>query len=300
MLSRITDWIRGVLTSLVVLANLIFWCTPFYVLALIKLLPVPPLQTLCFRGLEVLAGMWIDGNGVIARLQGVRYDVRGTDGLEHDQWYLIGTNHVSWVDVVALQYAFNHKIPFLRFFIKRQLIWVPLLGLAWWALELPFMRRHSKAQIEANPELRMEDIETTRRACAPFRARPTSIINFLEGTRFTAAKHKAQSSPYRHLLRPKTGGLAYAIDAIGEKMNTYLDVTVVYPTHASSIWDLMCGRIQTVIIDVQRRTVPDDLMHGDYGADAAYRARFKQWVETIWQEKDERIEQLKKEFASDQ
>jgi 1-acyl-sn-glycerol-3-phosphate acyltransferase len=299
MLSWIPDWLRGTVASILAIVNLVFWCIPFYLLAIVKLLPIAPLRRACFRGLETLAGLWIDGNGAIARSQGVRYDVRGADDLAYDHWYLIGTNHVSWVDVVALQYAFNHKIPFLRFFLKRQLIWIPLLGLAWWALELPFMRRHSPAQIEANPQLRMADIETTRRACAPFRARPTAIINFLEGTRFTPAKHAAQSSPYRHLLRPKVGGIAYAIDAIGEVMNTYLDVTLVYPPNASTFWDLMCGRVHKVIIHVEKRTVPDELMRGDYGADARYRARFKDWIEDIWQEKDRRIEQLSKEFVSE-
>ena len=290
--------IRGVLTTLLIVINLIFWCTPFYVLALVKLLPIPSLQRASFRGLEVLATGWVDGNKFIASLQNMQVEARGTEQLKMHQWYLIGTNHVSWVDVFALQHALNHKIPFLRFFLKRQLIYVPLLGLAWWALELPFMKRHTRAQIEANPKLRQEDIDTTRRACAPFRERPTAIINFLEGTRFAPEKHAAQESPYRHLLRPKVGGLAYAIDAIGEKMNTYLDVTLVYPPNCSSIWDLVCGRIRRMIVHVEQRSVPDHLMRGDYGADADYRARMKEWIEGIWRDKDALIEELQQELLA--
>lgn len=289
--------VRGVITSVISVLNLVVWCVPFYALALIKLLPIAPLRQWCFRGLEFLAARWIDGNSALAAANGTRFDVRGTENLVFDDWYLIGTNHVSWVDVFALQKAFNHKIPFLRFFLKRQLIYVPLLGLAWWALELPFMTRHSRKQIEQNPALRQTDIDATRRACEPFRERPTSIINFLEGTRFAPHKHAQQDSPYQHLLRPKVGGIAYAIEAIGQKMNTFLDVTLVYSTTDTSLWDLMTGRLQRIIVHVEKHVIPDDLMTGDYSGDADYRARFKSWVEVLWRDKDARIETLRQEIA---
>ncbi len=288
--------VRGTVTSLLTILNLVFWIIPFYVLALLKLLPVASVRLLCFRGLEAIAALWIDGNSALARSNGVTFDVRGTKDLTFDDWYLVGTNHVSWVDVVALQNAFNRKIPFLRFFVKQQLIWVPLLGLAWWAMELPFMRRHTRAQIEADPSLRIADVEATRRACEPFRHRPTAITNFLEGTRFTPAKKAAQPSVYEHLLNPKVGGIAYAVEAIGEKMTTFLDVTLVYPPGRETLWDLMTGRLRRVIIDVQRRTVPDEFLHGDYSGDAEFRAHFKAWVENIWREKDRRIGQLRLEL----
>lgn len=297
MLRYLPAPVRGTMASVLTVLNLVFWIIPFYVLAIIKLLPIPPLRQLCFRGLEGIAALWIDGNSALARSNGIEFDVRGTDDLVYADWYLVGTNHVSWVDVVALQRAFNHKIPFLRFFVKQQLIWVPLLGLAWWAMELPFMRRHSRAQIQANPQLRIDDVAATKRACEPFRHRPTAITNFLEGTRFTPAKHAAQGSPFTHLLKPKVGGIAYALEAIGEKMNTFLDVTLVYPHGRETLWDLMTGRLRRVIIDVQRRTVPADLLNGDYGGDAEYRARFKLWVEGIWQEKDRRIGELRRELS---
>lgn len=297
MLRYLPRPVRGTVSATLVILNLVFWVIPFYVLAILKLLPIPPLQRLCFHGLEAIAALWIDGNNALARLNNVHFDVRGTDELVYHDWYLIGTNHVSWVDVVALQRAFNHKIPFLRFFLKRQLIFVPLLGLAWWAMELPFMRRHSRAQIEANPELRLADVEATKRACRPFRDRPTAIINFLEGTRFTRDKQAAQDSPFAHLLRPKVGGIAYALEAIGEKMNTFLDVTLVYPPGNETFWDLMTGRLRRVIVDVQTRTVPAELMDGDYGGDAEFRARFKAWIEGVWREKDRRISALRDELA---
>jgi hypothetical protein len=41
-------------------------------------------------------------------------------------------------------------------------------------------------------------------------------MNFVEGTRFTNDKHKQQSSPYNHLLRPKSGGIAFVLAAMGD------------------------------------------------------------------------------------
>jgi 1-acyl-sn-glycerol-3-phosphate acyltransferase len=296
MLSALPETLRGVLSVTLVVANLVFWIIPFYCLTLLKLLPVPALRGLCFRGLEAIAALWIDGNNAIARLHDITFDVRGTETLEFDRWYLIASNHQSWVDVFALQHAFNRKIPFLRFFLKRELIWIPLLGLAWWALELPFMKRHTREELEADPTLRQRDLETTRRSCEPFRRRPTAIINFLEGTRFTPAKHAAQASPYRHLLRPKIGGIAFALAAIGDVMDTFLDVTLVYSKEGATFWDLMCGRIRRVIVDVQCFAIPAHLRDGDYTGDPHYRAQFKAWVETRWAAKDARIGQLQSEL----
>jgi hypothetical protein len=50
-------------------------------------------------------------------------------------------------------------------------------------------------------------------------------MNFVEGTRFTPAKHAAQQSPYKHLLKPKAGGLALALHVLGDRFDSLLDVT---------------------------------------------------------------------------
>ena len=137
-----------------------------------------------------------------------RWDVQGTESLEPSQWYLVLSNHQSWTDIVVLQRIFHRKIPFLKFFIKKELFWLPLLGQAWWALDFPFIKRYSKAKLQRKPHLRGKDLEITRRACKRFQQLPISIMNFVEGTRFTIQKHRQQQSPYTHLLRPKAGGIA--------------------------------------------------------------------------------------------
>jgi 1-acyl-sn-glycerol-3-phosphate acyltransferase len=203
------------------------------------------------------------------------------------------SNHQSWVDIPVLQYAFNRRIPFLRFFLKRELIWVPLLGIAWWALDFPFMQRYSRAQLARRPELAGSDVQATRRACEKFRAVPVSVMNFVEGTRFTPAKHAQQPSPYTHLLRPKAGGVAFVLDAMGDALDAILDVSIVYPQGRPTLIDLLCDRVRDVRVHVLAREIPSEAVGADYESDAEFRARFQAWINRLWTEKDARIADLR-------
>lgn len=224
-----------------------------------------------------------------------RWSIEGISQLRSQQNYLVLCNHQSWVDIPVLQKVFNRRIPFLRFFLKSQLIWVPLLGQAWWALDFPFMRRYSSKTLAEHPERRGKDLEATRRACAKFRQLPVSVMNFVEGTRFTAAKHAAQSSPYRNLLRPRAGGVAFALDAMGDALQAILDVTVVYPDGRPGFGDLLAGRVHDIRVHVRELPITAAL-RGDYQSDAQFRERFQRWMNALWEAKDERITRLQKQL----
>ncbi|NNF67052.1 MAG: acyltransferase [Gammaproteobacteria bacterium] len=286
--------ISGVLGFTLFALNLAFWCIPFYIVGLLKLfIPLKSWRKTCVRWLEALGELWIDGNSLIEKLlHGMEWDIEGMEGLRRRDWYLISSNHQNWVDVFVLQCAFNRRIPFLKFFLKKQLIWVPLFGFAWWALDLPFMERHSREKIAKHPELKGKDLETTRRACQHFSEVPTSLINFLEGTRFTPEKHAAQNSPYNYLLKPKAGGLAFALAAMGETMHKLLDVTIVYPRRDVTFWHLLSGQLEKVIIQVNEQEIPTEFFHGDYLNDEAFRTRFQSWVTELWQQKDQQLTRL--------
>jgi 1-acyl-sn-glycerol-3-phosphate acyltransferase len=200
------------------------------------------------------------------------------------------SNHQSWVDIPVLQKVLNRRIPFQRFFLKDSLKWVPVLGLAWWALDFPFMKRASKSQIQKRPELARRDLETARRACAKFREIPVSVMNFVEGTRANAKK--LAESGYRHLLKPKSGGVAQVMNSMGELLDGIVDVTIVYPQGRPSIVDLFAGKVREIRVDLRLRPVPRELLGGDYENDRAYRARFQQWLNGLWAEKDARIDAL--------
>ena len=280
----------GVMFTLVVL-NTILCCTPLFMLALLKLaVPLASWRRLASRWLTAIAEAWIAANTAILRAtQDIRWETRGIEGLHRREWYLLIANHRSWVDILALQATFNRRIPFLKFFLKQQLIWVPVMGLAWWALDMPFMKRYSAVTLKRHPELRGRDLAVTRRACERFAAIPTSVINFIEGTRFTPAKRAASRSPYRHLLVPRPGGVAFVLGAMGGILHALLDVTLAYPEGAGGFWDLCCGRVRHVVVEVRTRPIDPWLEVGDYADDAAFRARVRAWLEVLWREKDARL-----------
>ena len=291
--------LRGALTLSLIVLNTLFWGTPLLALAAIKLLmPFATAREVLSRALIALAENWISVNSRVLSAGGaLMIDRRGDLQLRRREWYLMVSNHRSWVDILVLQAAFNRRVPFLKFFIKDQLKWVPVLGLAWWALDMPFMRRHSREYLEKHPEARGRDLEATRRACEKFRRIPTTVINFVEGTRFTVAKRDAAGAPYRHLLPPRAGGIAFVLGAMGDMLHATLDVTLAYGAHTPSLWDLCCGRLKRVIVHVRQRAIEPWMAGGDYGEDAAFREGFQQGLAAMWAEKDRLLDGLQAELG---
>jgi 1-acyl-sn-glycerol-3-phosphate acyltransferase len=294
MLHFLPALLVGLIASLLMVLNVLFWVPVLLFFALLKLLiPLKKMRLWVDPILLRIAEAWISGNsGWMHLTQRTHWDVLGLDGLNARSWYLVNCNHQSWVDILVLQHLLNRRIPLLKFFLKQQLIWVPVMGLAWWALEFPFMRRHSEAFLKKHPEMRGKDQATTRQACEKFALIPTSVMNFLEGTRFTPAKQQRQQSPYLHLLKPKVGGMALALNAMGDKFQAILDVTIVYPDGAPSFLQFLCGNVHHVIVRVRSLPVPQHLLQGDYASDPAVRVAYQQWGQQLWQQKDAQISEL--------
>ncbi len=271
------------------------------VFALLKFaVPVRSFRNLMTRWIMVVGEAWIACNAWIFSLpNSTEWEFRGLEGLSRDRWYLVIANHQTWVDIVAMQTMLNRRVPFLKFFIKQELIWFPFLGLAWWAMDMPFMKRYTKSYLARHPEKKGKDLEATRKACEKFRDTPTSVINFIEGTRFTEEKRVKRGSTYDNLLPPRAGGVALALTSMGEMFDAVLDVTIVYPTGAANFWGMMCGEFDQVIIDVVSRPVDESLYNGDYQNDREFRRNFHQWLTRIWEEKDQKITAIR-ESACDQ
>lgn len=265
--------------------------------AVVKLVvPIDAVRRRVDEVLHAVARLWIAGNGFwIALAQNVTWRVSGVEALRRDEWYFVESNHQSWVDIFVLQKVLSPRIPMLKFFLKRQLMFVPLIGLAWWALDFPFMRRYSSEYLAAHPEKRSADLERIRRSCEKFSLIPTAVMNFLEGTRFTIAKHDADQSPYRHLLAPKAGGLALALDAMGARFHSLLDVTLFYPGGIPSFADLLGGRVREVVVIVRELPIPPDLLGRDYATDPEHRVRVQAFVQELWSEKDRLLDNLASE-----
>ncbi|HSD18099.1 MAG TPA: acyltransferase [Thermomonas sp.] len=280
--------LRLALIFLIIAGNTLLHVPPLLVVGVVKaLLPFEPVRLASNPLLTGLAESWIGVNNWMWRtFTRTRVELREDAALRMDGHYLVLANHQSWVDILVLQKVFNRRIPFMRFFLKRQLFWVPLLGLAWWALDYPFMGRYTRKQIANNPDLARRDIDATRRACEKFRAIPVSIMNFVEGTRFTPAKHGSQGSPYERLLKPKSGGVAFVLDAMGAGLHSIIDVTIAYPAGTPSLLDLLADRIPEVRVEVRERDIPAGILSGDYQNDRGFRVQFQQWMNGMWQDKD--------------
>ena len=293
MLTFLPPLARGVIAACLLVLNTLLWCGLLFVFALVKRLTPSGVRASLDHVLNAIATRWIAGNSAWMRLtQRTRWDVSGVDDLVLDGWYLVNCNHQSWVDILVLQHVLNRRIPLLKFFLKRQLLYVPVMGLAWWALDFPFMRRHSQAYLKEHPERRREDLEEARRACEKFALVPTSVMNFSEGTRFTRAKHADQRSPYRHLLKPKAGALGLAISVLGARFRSLVDVTIVYPDGTPTFWEFMCGQMPRVIVRVERRSLPEVLLAGDYEENSRFRKALQRWLQELWREKDAQIDAL--------
>ncbi|MGB5745425.1 MAG: acyltransferase [Desulfobacterales bacterium] len=286
--------VRGSLSLSLYFLNTVFWCIPLFMLAIVKAaVPLESWRRRCSRILNAIAENWIWVNNLNQRLVvgNTRWDVQGVETLQRSEWYLVLANHQSWVDILVLQRIFHRKIPFLKFFIKKELIWFPFLGQAWWALDFPFVKRYTKSYLKKKPHLKGKDIEITRKACKKFKKIPISIMNFVEGTRFTNEKHRRQQSPYAHLLRPKAGGIAFVLGSMGKQIHKVLDVTIVYPDGVSSFWAFLCGKIQKIKVRVRSLPVSPELL-GDYVNDGPFRVGLQRWLNNSWAEKNRHIEEM--------
>ena len=252
---------------------------------------LPPLENFLARRLELSYIAWARRNGAIINLtNNVEWKIEVDGELSKEHWYLMMSNHISWIDILAISYFTAGKVPMPRFFIKQELLYVPFLGLGAWSLDMPFMRRYSQAYLKKNPHLKGKDLETTRRSCEKFRHRPTSVLNFVEGTRYTDQKQQQTKSPYRHLLRPKAGGIAYTLGAMGELFNNILNITIIYPDNPGhKALDVLQGKMKRIVIKVEVQDL-DEKVLGDYFNDSQFKRGFQQWLTQSWQRKDEQLD----------
>jgi 1-acyl-sn-glycerol-3-phosphate acyltransferase len=292
MLSKfLPRFLVGSISFLLHVINTLFWVMPIFVLAFLKvILPIASLRMILDRLLNASASNWISFNAVILKItKPIEWQIDLPEEISTHDWYLVMANHQSWVDILVLQNTFNRKIPFLKFFLKQQLIWVPVLGMAWWALDFPFMKRYSKSYIKKNPHKKGQDFETTQKACEKFKSIPISIMNFSEGTRFTELKRDSQKSPFKNLLKPKAGGIGYVLTLMGNEITKILDVTIDYPNHHSpSFWDLMTGKLDKIIITAKLTAIPLDV-RGSYIESSQQRKKVQQWVNQLWHAKDQQL-----------
>ena len=288
------DIFKGVIAFLAVVLNTLFWCIFLLSIAVFKLIiPIEGWKRLCTKLIINIGECWIYCNGLwIKLLHRPAWTIDGFESLDQSDWYLSVANHQSWADIFVLQGITNRKIPMLKFFMKHVLIWVPVIGLAWWALDMPFLKRYTKEQLEKNPKLRGKDIRAMEKSFERFSRYPVSIFSFAEGTRFTEDKKESQNSKYNYLLNPKSGGIGLTLTTM-PYIKLMLDFTIFYHSDVRTFWDFLCGRMSKVTIKVREVEIPSNLLGKNYEEDIRFRDELKTWMENLWREKDKYIEELK-------
>ncbi|AVI63403.1 acyltransferase [Halomonas sp. GFAJ-1] len=280
--------VKGVVSVLLLIVSTLFWGVPLILLTLAKVItPGRHRKQWLLNKLCAVAQNWIGLNlWWMRRWLKPNLTINTPETLSTDQWWLVVSNHRSWTDIFILFMALHRRIPLPRFFLKHQLIWIPIVGLAFWALEFPFMRRFSREQIAKDPKLATIDREATERICQQARNAPITILNFVEGTRFTVAKRDAQNSPFRHLLRPKAGGIAQVISLLGDQLDGILDVTISYQNPSPTFWGFLCGKEAPITLEARQLAVPHWMLDANYHQEPQHKERFHAWINSLWQEKD--------------
>ncbi|MGD9700440.1 acyltransferase [Acinetobacter sp.] len=290
---------RGLTVGSVITGSTFFHGPPVLALGLTKL--IKKSRKVDETNIQI-TNSWLSVNNWLIDhvLPNLKWDITIEKGLELSMQgrYLMTCNHQSWVDTTVNQYFGLTRMPLTRFFTKWELIFIPFVGQAFKILGFPMMKRHSKEQIAKNPELKTRDMEESRKACEQLLSQPFTLLNYLEGTRFTPEKHAQQQSPYKHLLKPKAGGLALALNILGDKIDALVDMTIVYPDGVPGYGDFWLGEVNRIAVNLRKIEIPDWVLGGNYEDDAEYRERFQQWVHALWTEKDQLIERMQQELAA--
>jgi 1-acyl-sn-glycerol-3-phosphate acyltransferase len=286
-------WLRVAWVYVVKAVALVFWCTLILLATPFKLL-LPWFRPTISRWIINFASGWVASNVRIynAFIGAKHWKVSLPDNLDPQKSYLLLPNHQSWADILMLFVVFHRKIPFLRFFLKDTLIFVPLIGAVCWAMDFPFMKRYSPETLAKKPHLKGKDLETTKKACEQFQKVPVSVVNFVEGTRCTPEKRASKQSPYQHLLRPKAAGLSFMLNAMGEQFAGILAVDIAYqPTQHHVVWSFLGGEQRHASLVARTIDFPPELLHGSYSDDEAFRTAFQDWLNQHWAAKDQRLAQ---------
>ncbi len=287
MLTKVRYWLQGAIVILLVTISTVVLTTVIFLLSVFKLMaPAGRARNAMTHWLSSLGELWVSINKAAVCLYPIEWDIHMPEGISHKGRYLVFCNHQSGVDILALQHVLNRRAPFGRYLLKHQLIWVPVLGVAWWALDMAFLRRYSRQELLKNPSLRGKDLENAARACEKLKHIPVSMMTFPEGTRFSRAKRDAQNSPYQHLLRPRYGGVGQVLYSFDDALDYLIDVTIIYPDGTPSVWQYVSGQVKKITVHIQLRPIDEQLRGVDFREDSEAKGRLKSWLNGIWEEKE--------------
>ncbi len=294
MLAWLPSPILLILNLILIPLNTIIIATPMQLLGLLRLiLPVKPVIWVIDKCNYWLYRAWsFDTAVILAVTNNIKWHITGDAIPVVKNSCMVISNHLSWADILMICLIYRGKIPITKFFMKHSLIYIPFVGLACYAIGMPFLRRYPKEKLLKDPALREKDIKTTKAACKRLALSPAALINFVEGTRYTPEKAKIARSPYQNLMPPKAASLGVALGEIGRDIDCIFNTTLCYPRNRfpnKPFIDLLNGRLKDVYCNIEIiKTGPG--LEGDYLNDKVYKHDFTMRVRDLWQKKDAVIE----------
>ena len=296
-LKHIYSSLVGIMAFTLYTMNTLLSCAALCVISIVRIIPLQSCQNSWHRWVASLVPIWVSINTLIQNITipKTQWIVESSSApleqiLHPDHWYLLISNHQSWVDILVLQRVLHGHIPFPKFFFKRELLWtLPFASWVCWLLNFPLVYRHSREQMIKRPELKTRNLEITRNACEAYKQFPTTIANFVEGSRFSQSKHDLQASPYHYLLKPHTGGIALSLAILNQHLDKVLNITICYNSKKISFWNFLCGDISSIKVYIEPLPITSDLI-GDYQQDREFRVHIQQWLNQLWLRKDQLIQ----------
>ncbi|WP_153067243.1 acyltransferase, partial [Steroidobacter cummioxidans] len=201
------SWLRIAFGALLLTTNTLIHVPPLLLVAVIKAIaPLRPVRRACDWLLMAIAASWISTNTtMIRRFTSTRFVFDIDARLRPDGHYLVMANHQTWVDIPMLAGgAEPARAAVCAFFsLEKSQAVLGCRCSAWRGGPLDFPLHEAllaAAAGEAGRELAGRELfAATRRAFAQKFSCTSrlSVMNFVEGTRFTRAKHEPVS--YTHL-----------------------------------------------------------------------------------------------------
>ena len=270
-LSFIGKQLFSLTSSLVVILNLGFWMFPLIGIAVIRSLiggfepfynACTRLIELCYKTAAAINSAWM------VHVVGINFNVDGT--LPDQPTQVIVANHQTWFDIPILQHVVTGQGPVLKFLIKRQLVWLPIVGWICYALNFPRMNRGSDGRAHR------QDLDAIKKASSTMHKERGALLIFAEGTRFTEEKHRNQNSPYKKLLIPRPGGLKVALSTMPPD-TPVVDITINYKGGETNFWKCLHGANRDIDIYIEKHNAAEII-------DA------RSWLRDRWEQKDKSLQ----------
>jgi lysocardiolipin and lysophospholipid acyltransferase len=196
---------------------------------------------------------------------------------------LLVVNHQQMPDIPAIMKFARTKdrLGDLKFFVKKQLKWVPGMGWGMQFLDCLYIDRDWTAD--------RETIRTTFARLVDGKV-PVYLVSFVEGTRLTlkklkAAREYAGSHGLRlpiHTLVPRTKGFEASVEGLRRHLDAVYDLTISYEVGVPTLWQYLKGLVRRIHVHVRRfpiNNLPDSAED------------LRRWLLDRWREKDELLDQ---------